>query len=92
MSKFQKSSDGKYLFFCPGCQMSHFVKADGVEPTWTLTGLDKDAPTVKPSIRVRYGQNSCCHSFVTDGKIRFLSDCTHSLAGRTVEIPDFDED
>ena len=29
-----------------------------------------------------------CHSFVTDGKIQFLSDCTHALAGQTVEIPD----
>lgn len=31
-----------------------------------------------------------CHSFVTDGKIQFLSDCTHQLAGQTVEIPDWD--
>jgi hypothetical protein len=31
---------------------------------------------------------SICHSFVTDGKIQFLSDCTHELAGQTVEIPE----
>jgi hypothetical protein len=31
-----------------------------------------------------------CHSFVTDGKIQFLSDCTHSLANTTVEIPPWD--
>jgi hypothetical protein len=29
---------------------------------------------------------SVCHSFVTDGKIQFLSDCTHSLAGQTVPL------
>lgn len=29
---------------------------------------------------------SICHSFVTDGKIQFLSDCTHELAGQTVDI------
>lgn len=29
-----------------------------------------------------------CHSFVRDGKIEFLSDCTHALAGQTVELPD----
>ena len=28
-----------------------------------------------------------CHSFVTDGKIRFLSDSTHALAGQTVPLP-----
>lgn len=32
-----------------------------------------------------------CHSFVTDGRIQFLSDCTHALAGQTVDIPDFDK-
>lgn len=29
-----------------------------------------------------------CHSFVTDGKIQFLSDCSHELAGQTVDLPD----
>jgi hypothetical protein len=29
-----------------------------------------------------------CHSYVTDGKIRFLDDCTHELAGKTVELED----
>ena len=29
-----------------------------------------------------------CHSFVTDGRIQFLSDCTHELAGQTVDLPD----
>jgi len=32
---------------------------------------------------------SICHSFVTDGRIQFLSDCTHKLAGQTVDIPEF---
>lgn len=27
-----------------------------------------------------------CHSFVRDGQIQFLSDCTHSLAGKTVPL------
>ncbi len=28
-----------------------------------------------------------CHSFVTDGRIQFLSDCTHALANQTVDLP-----
>jgi hypothetical protein len=28
-----------------------------------------------------------CHSFVTDGRIQFLGDCTHELAGQTVDLP-----
>lgn len=31
-----------------------------------------------------------CHSFVVDGRIQFLGDCTHELACQTVDIPDFD--
>lgn len=39
----------------------------------------------------RFGKEpgmSCyiCHSFVRDGKIEFLSDCTHELAGQTVPV------
>lgn len=30
-----------------------------------------------------------CHSFVTDGRIQFLTDCTHALAGQTVDLPDY---
>jgi len=28
-----------------------------------------------------------CHTFVVDGQIQFLGDCTHALAGQTVPIP-----
>ena len=31
-----------------------------------------------------------CHSFIREGKIEFLSDCTHKLAGQTVELPDIE--
>lgn len=29
-----------------------------------------------------------CHSFVEGGRIRYLDDCTHKLAGQTVELPE----
>lgn len=32
-----------------------------------------------------------CHSFVTDGKIQFLGDCTHALAGQTVPLTEVAE-
>ena len=28
-----------------------------------------------------------CHSFVRNGQIEFLADCTHELAGQTVPLP-----
>lgn len=30
-----------------------------------------------------------CHSFVRDGRIEFLGDCTHSLAGQVIELPEW---
>lgn len=33
-----------------------------------------------------------CHSFVKDGYIQFLGDCTHGLASKTVQLPDLDGD
>lgn len=33
-----------------------------------------------------------CHYFITNGKIAYCGDCTHKLAGKTVELPDFPAD
>jgi hypothetical protein len=30
-----------------------------------------------------------CHSYIRDGQWQFLTDCTHSLSGQTVDIPDW---
>lgn len=32
-----------------------------------------------------------CHSFIRDGYIQFLGDCTHELAGQTVPMIHFEE-
>ena len=32
-----------------------------------------------------------CHSYITDGQIRFLDDCSHALAGKTVPLPEYRE-
>lgn len=29
-----------------------------------------------------------CHTFITDGMVQFLGDCTHELAGQTLPLPD----
>lgn len=40
-------------------------------------------PNVEP------GGECICHSFVTDGRIQFLGDCTHELAAQTVDLPEW---
>lgn len=32
---------------------------------------------------------SICHSFIRNGKIEFLNDCTHELKGKTVKMEDY---
>lgn len=31
-----------------------------------------------------------CHSYVIDGKIQFLLDCTHDFAGKTLDLEDIE--
>ncbi len=43
-----------------------------------------------PSDGDRYpGADMVCHSFIEDGRIRYLNDCTHALAGKTVDLPEW---
>ena len=29
-----------------------------------------------------------CHTFIRDGRVQFLGDCTHQFAGQTLDLPD----
>lgn len=56
-----------------------------VEPHDTLINEDLDLPElVAEENRTTTPR---CHSFVTNGRIEFLSDSTHALAGQTVDLP-----
>ena len=104
-AKLRQASDGMLLFWCPGCDGAHGVHVgEGPGPRWGYNG-DAERPTFTPSILVRWPahpnaseefkewrKERICHSFVTLGRIQFLADCTHHLAGQTVDIPDFDSD
>lgn len=57
------------------------------EPVWSWNG-SVDAPTVRPSILTK--GIGVCHSFVNDGKVQFLNDCTHEHAGKTMDLLDVD--
>ena len=61
-------------------------------PNWTWNG-SMESPTLKPSILTSgveesTGKPYCCHSFVNDGRIQFLGDCTHEFAGKTMDLLD----
>lgn len=87
--------DKENLFIeCPGCGNAHRLRIkqgtgdSKSEPCW---GFDDDfeKPTFTPSLLCA-SPGRRCHSFITNGKIRFLDDCDHALAGRIVELPEID--
>jgi hypothetical protein len=87
-------SEVRWMFNCPGCYCAH----GPVEGRWTFNH-DLEKPTFSPSILVRWTKTKMsaepvdmvCHSFVREGRIQFLSDCTHALAGQTVDLPDWED-
>lgn len=80
-------------FWCPACDAPHAVRVAG-NGAWGWNG-STDAPTLTPSVFFNppgahhNPERETCHSFVTDGRIQFLSDCSHKLAGQTVELPEY---
>lgn len=52
------------------------------KPCWcTYNAANPDKPAVFTC--------DVCHSFVRDGRIQFLGDCTHALAGQTIPLAPF---
>lgn len=103
MSKLEPVKDGdqivRYRFYCPGCKSHHepyvkpFQAANGA--SWRFNG-NLERPTISPSIvnkvcRPDGSKVMICHLYVTDGKIEYLSDCTHELAGQVVEMEDVEQ-
>ncbi|MBS0646940.1 MAG: anaerobic dehydrogenase [Verrucomicrobia bacterium] len=85
-----RNSPGKYVFYCPGCEDSHVINTDPriAYPYHTLKG-NLHKPTIRASVLSKgdlYNGKPHCHSFVTKGKIHFLNDSTHKLAGKVVSL------
>ncbi len=83
-----------YMIECPACGCGHLFYTNHPDKkhdhNWTFDG-NLDSPTFSPSMLVYPSHNQKrCHSFVRNGKIQFLNDCGHQMAGQTVELPDMD--
>lgn len=72
----------------PNYERSPYISSE----VWRFNG-DLESPTFSPSVltTANYGEERRevrCHSFVTNGRIQYLSDCTHALANQTVDLPE----
>ena len=89
-------------FFCPGCKCAHHIsdkwnfnenyESPTFIPSILVTGMKH--LTDEQYTSVMNGETITpipfiCHSFITDGKISFLDDSTHELAGKTIALEAF---
>jgi len=94
--KVEEFETGYYSFFCKGCKHEHVYQTEksGKEMAWQFNE-DLNNPTFTPSLL-----NTCpnhpdpkqrlCHLYVTNGWIQYLGDCSHDLAGQTIEMEEIE--
>jgi len=83
------SQDGVLIYWCPGCRTYHgaYLK-DHEGGRWTWNG-SLSHPTITPSMLYPgFVDSPCCHHYVREGKLEFLRDCGHKLAGTTQDMED----
>lgn len=66
--------------------MHHRVPLTG-EHAWQSSLNADGKPTLSPSLLLR--GEPLCHTYVHDGQIQYLTDCTHSFAGKTIDLPHY---
>lgn len=79
---------GVLAHWCSACDRQHLLRMghrDTRKLDWDHNTL---RPTFSPDIRQDEG-GVVCHYFITAGKVEFLADSTHILAGKTVDLPAF---
>lgn len=91
-----------YKIKCLGCECEHVIYTlpGFYNVAWKFNG-DVNKPTFSPSLKCTTGSlaqpgyidepgipPTCCHSFIRNGQIQYLNDCTHFLKGQTVNLPE----
>ncbi len=80
-----------YAFRCLACKEFHEVRLEGPHAWWWNGSME--SPTIRQSVLVNGSRANpdaeVCHSYITDGKIQYLDDCSHSMKGQTIELPDW---
>lgn len=77
-----------FLFWCPGCKCAHHLETKPGRWAWNS---DMAKPTATPSLLVRVRDNERCHLLMLSGQLQFLGDCTHELAGKTVDMEPWED-
>ena len=80
-----------HLFYCPACKRIH-----SFNDSW-MYNKNAIKPTVTPSLKVTGKDENnnwepfVCHSYISDGNILYLADCTHDYKNRSILLPNFQQ-
>lgn len=82
---------GELAHWCPACNMLHLININKRNSNGSIWTWNKDVnkPTFSPSVNVNGKYR--CHYFIRSGMIEYCIDSTHSLAGKTINIPVINE-
>lgn len=86
-----------HYYWCPGCDALHGIAirpdVNSIGAGWEFTGTLK-CPTYAPSQLTHWDGlengvevRKVCHTFIREGRIEFLGDCTHAMRNQTVALP-----
>jgi hypothetical protein len=79
-----RKTQGGLMFFCPACNTSHGITLGRNGWAWNE---NEDKPTFNPSLySVKVIEMPLLRR---DGRIEYLTDSTHDLRGKSVELPDW---
>lgn len=77
-----------YYFMCPACNVTHAISKTAHNYDGNLESPTFHGSVGWTGVPANGSGNIWCHSFVTNGTIRFESDSQHELAGKTMELPE----
>jgi hypothetical protein len=101
-AKLRRRTNG-FSWWCPACDEGHPLpdawtfNGNLEKPTFSPSFKHEGLQTIKVDGKwngewkrgadgepLRY----CCHYIVTDGRVAYCGDCTHGMAGQTIDMPD----
>ncbi len=100
MAKLEKNIVEYYHFYCPGCKHLHTYAINSDGTGWNFNG-NMANPSFSPSLLntvpikneatgVYKTDKERCHLILMDGKINYCPDCTHELAGKSIDMVDIE--
>lgn len=95
LSQFLRNTEDGVAHYCIACRGLHnfsIKRPNHLAQRWTWNGHIV-APTFFPSMHIitrhlhdrKFMQS--CHYWIRGGRVEFLKDCTHSMAGVTISLP-----